>query len=94
MVHVVVAILSTIMDKVCQSGGSCCCCYIVYHYCLKLDTGVVQVVAVILSTFTVCGLIEEWFMFWLVILSTITVYNLTEERFMLLLYCLPLLFTV
>jgi hypothetical protein len=44
--------------------------YIVYHYCLKLDTGVVQVVVVILCTFTVCCLLEQLFMFWLVILST------------------------
>jgi hypothetical protein len=46
-------------------------------YCLsllvKFDRGVVHVVVVLLSTFTVCGLIEEWFMFWLVILSTIFV---------------------
>jgi len=37
------------------------------------DRGVVHVVVVILSTYTVCGLIEDWFMFWLVIWSTIAV---------------------
>jgi hypothetical protein len=40
----------------------------------RFDRGMVHVVVVvILSTFTVCGLIEEWFMFWLDILSTIFV---------------------
>jgi hypothetical protein len=43
-----------------QRSGSCCC-YIVYHYCLSFDKGVVRVVAVILSTITVVGLTEEWF---------------------------------
>ena len=69
------------MLKVWQRSGSCCCyivhhyclwfdrsgsccCYIVYHYCLKFDRGVVHVV-VILSTITVYGLTEEWFMLWL-----------------------------
>jgi hypothetical protein len=35
--------------------------YIVYHYCLRFDRGVIHVV-VILSTITVYGLSEEWFM--------------------------------
>ena len=48
--------------KVLHRSGSCCCCYIVCHYCLKFDRGVVHVVVVILSTITVLGLIEEWFM--------------------------------
>ena len=33
-------------------GGSCFACYIVYHYCLRFDRGVVHVV-VILSTIIV-----------------------------------------
>ena len=37
-------------------------CNIVYHYCLWFDIGEVHVVVVILSTFTVYGLTEEWFM--------------------------------
>ena len=49
------------------------CYHILYHYCVKFDRGVVHFVVGILSSFTLCGLIEEWFMFWLVILSTITV---------------------
>jgi hypothetical protein len=36
-------------------------CYIVYHYCLRFDRGVVHVL-VILSTITVEGLTERWFM--------------------------------
>ena len=47
--------------------------YIVYHYCLKFDRGVVHVVVAILSIITVLGLTESLFMFWLVILSIITV---------------------
>jgi hypothetical protein len=34
--------------------------FIVYHYCLMFDRGVVHVVVVILSTITVLGLIEEY----------------------------------
>jgi hypothetical protein len=41
-----------------RSDSCCCCCYIVYHYCARLDRGVVHVV-VILSTITVLGLTEE-----------------------------------
>ena len=48
-----------------QKSGSCCCCYIVNYYCLRFDRREVHVVVVILSTFTVCGLIEDWFMLWL-----------------------------
>ena len=48
-------------------GGSCCCCYIVFHYCLRFYRGEVHVVVVvIMSTITVCGLKEEWFMLLLV----------------------------
>jgi hypothetical protein len=43
-----------------RRNGSCCC-YIFYHYCLRYDRGVVHVV-VILSTISVEGLTEEWFM--------------------------------
>jgi hypothetical protein len=45
-----------------QRSGSCCGGYIVYLYCLWFDRGVVHVVFVILSTITVFGLTEEWFM--------------------------------
>jgi hypothetical protein len=44
-----------------QRSGSCCCWYIVYHYCLRFDWGVADVV-VILYTITVYGLTEDWFM--------------------------------
>ena len=49
--------------------------YIVDHYCLMFDRGVVRiVVAVILLTITVSCLTEEWFiLLWLDILLTITV---------------------
>jgi hypothetical protein len=47
--------------------------YIVDHYCFMFHRGVFHVVVVILSTFSVCGLKEKWFMLWLVLLSTITV---------------------
>ena len=36
--------------------------YIVYHFCLRFDRGVVNVVVVLLSTITVLGLSEDWFM--------------------------------
>jgi len=43
-----------LLFKVLQKSGSCCFCYIVYHYCLWFDRGVVHVVVVvILSTITV-----------------------------------------
>jgi ABC-type polysaccharide/polyol phosphate export permease len=40
-------------------------CYIVYHYCLKFDRGVVHVGVVILYTITVLGSTEEWLMLFL-----------------------------
>jgi hypothetical protein len=43
-------------------SGTCGCCYIVYHYCLRFDRGVVHVVFVIMCTTTVQGLTEEWLM--------------------------------
>jgi hypothetical protein len=54
-----------LLFKVCQRSGSCLF-YIVYHYCLRFDRGVVRVVVVILSTITVYSLTEEWFMLLLV----------------------------
>jgi hypothetical protein len=39
--------------------------YIVYHHCIRFDSGVVLVVVVILSTITVSGLTLECFMLWL-----------------------------
>ena len=79
-----------LLFKVLQRSRSCCCCYIVYHYSFRFDRGLVHVV-VILSTITVLGLSEEWFMFFF-ILYIITLSGLTEEWFMFwLLYCLPLL---
>jgi hypothetical protein len=48
-----------LLFKVSQSSGSRCGCYIVCHYCLWFDRGMVHVVVVILSTFTVYGLTEE-----------------------------------
>ena len=47
-----------------QRSSSRCCCFIVNHYCLRFDKGVVHVV-VILSTITIYGFTEEWFMLWL-----------------------------
>ena len=51
-----------LLFKVWQKSGSCFCCYIVYRYCFRFDRGVLHVIFVILSTITVLGLIEEWFM--------------------------------
>ena len=48
--------------KVWQRSGSFCCCYIVYHYCVMFDRGVVHVVLDMLSTITASGLTEVWFM--------------------------------
>ena len=42
-----------LLFKVWQRSGSCCCCYVVYHYCLRFDSGMVHVVVVILYIFTV-----------------------------------------
>ena len=50
-----------LLFKLRQRSGSCCDCYIVYKYPLRFDRGVVHV-DVILSTITVYGLTEEWFM--------------------------------
>ena len=53
-----------LLFKIWQRSGSCCC-YIVYHYCLRFHREVDQVMVVTLSTITVYGLTEEWFMLWL-----------------------------
>ena len=34
----------------------------IYHYCLMFDRGLVHVVVLILSSITILGLTEEWFM--------------------------------
>jgi hypothetical protein len=84
-----------LLFKVWQRSGWCSCFYIVYHWCLRFDRGVVHVVIAILSTITgtVLGLTEEWFMSLLYCLPLLFK-CLTEEWFVLLLYCLPLLFKV
>ena len=38
-----------------QRGDVCCCYYIVYHYCLRFDRGVVDVVVGILSIIALLG---------------------------------------
>jgi hypothetical protein len=50
-----------LLFKFWQRSGSCCCCYVFYHYCLMFDRGVVHAVVVILSTITVLGKTEKWF---------------------------------
>jgi hypothetical protein len=55
-----------LLFKVWQRSGSCCC-YIDYHYCSMFNRGVVHVVVAILSSITVQGLTEEWFMFLLLL---------------------------
>ena len=45
-----------------QRSGSCCGCYIVYHYCLMFDRGVIHVVFVILSAITILFLAAKLFM--------------------------------
>ena len=78
-----------------QRGGPFCGCYIVYHYCLRLDRGVVHVLVGYI-VYHCCLWFDRGEVHFLVaILSTITVCGLTEEWYMLLLlYCLPLLFKV
>jgi hypothetical protein len=41
-----------LLFKILQKNSSSCGCYIVYHYCLSFDRGVVHVVVVILSAIT------------------------------------------
>jgi len=71
-------------------------CYIVYHYCLRFDRGVVRVVLVGYSFYHYCLMFDRGVVqVVVVILFTITVKVLTEEWFMLwLLYCISLLFKV
>jgi hypothetical protein len=64
--------------------------YIIYHYFLRFDRGVVHVV-VILSTITVLKF-ERRVVHVVIILSIDNVLGLTEEWFMLLLFVLLLLF--
>ena len=72
------------------------CCYVVYHYCLRFDTGVVHVVLVGYSFYHYCLMFDRGVVHVVVaILSTITLKDLTEEWFMLwLLYYISLLFKV
>jgi hypothetical protein len=64
----------SLLFKVWQRIGSCYCCYIVHHYCLRLDRGMVYAAVVILSTIAVYGFTEECFtLLWLVMVSTIAV---------------------
>ena len=87
----------TLMFKVWQRSGSCCCCcYVAYHYCLRLNRGVVHVVLVGNSIYHYCLVLDRWVVHVVVlILSSITILGSTVEWFMmLLLYCLPLLFNV
>jgi hypothetical protein len=68
---------------------------VVYHYCLRLDRGVVHVV-VILSTISVLGLIEEWFMLLLLYCLPLLfkVLQRSDSCWFGWIYCLPLLFKV
>jgi len=55
-----------LLFKVLHRGGLYFFCYIVYHYCLRFDRGVVHVVLVGYIVYrTVLGLTEEWFMLFL-----------------------------
>jgi hypothetical protein len=83
-----------LLCKVWQRSGSCCCCYIVYHYCLRIDRGVVHVTVGYIVYYFCLRFNRGVINVVVVILFTITVLDLTEEWFMSLLYCLPLLFKV
>jgi hypothetical protein len=48
-----------LLFKVWQGSGSWCCWYIVYHYCLMFDRGVVHIAVGLLSTITVLDLTAE-----------------------------------
>ena len=67
-------------------------CYIDYHYCLRLDRGVVHLAVVGYIVYHYCLKFDRCVVHVAVILPTITVLGLTEVWFMLLLFCLPLLF--
>jgi len=81
--------------KVWQKGCSCCCCHIVYHCCLRFDSGVIHVIVAILPTITVCGLTEEWFML-LLLYGLPLLFKVWQRNGSCFgwLYCLPLLFNV
>jgi hypothetical protein len=83
-----------LLCKVWQRSGSCCCFYIVYHYCLRIDRGVVHVTVGYIVYYFCIRFYRGVINVVVVILFTITVLDLTEEWFMSLLYCLPLLFKV
>ena len=68
-------------------GGSCCGSYIVYHYCLRFDRGVVHVVFVILYTITVSDLTEEWWC-WLYCLPILLRFDRGVGPIVTV-YCLP-----
>jgi hypothetical protein len=85
-----------LLFKVWVRSGSWSCCYVVYHYSLRFDRGVVHVVLVDYSFYHYCLMFDRVVVHVVVaILSTITVKGLTEEWFMLwLLYYISLLFKV
>jgi uncharacterized protein (UPF0179 family) len=62
-----------LLFKVAQKAGSCCGCYIVYHYCLRFNRGVVHVVVVGFIVYHYCLMFDRGMVhFVVVILSTIT----------------------
>jgi hypothetical protein len=85
-----------LLFKFWQRSGSCCCCYVVYHFCLWFDRGVVHVLLVGIIFYHYCLMFDRGVVhIVVVILSPITVLCMTEEWFiLLLLYCLPLLLKV
>ena len=72
MIHVVVVILSTFTDLGLERSGSYCC-YIVYHFCVRFDRGVVHVILVGYNVYHYCFRLDTLVVHVvLVILSTIT----------------------
>ena len=82
-----------LLFKVWQRSGSYCC-YIFYHYCFRFYRGVVHVVVVILSTITVKGMREEWFMLLLYCLPLLFKVWKRNASCCWWLYCLPLLLKI
>ena len=71
-------------SKVWQRNGCCCFCYIGYHWCGRIDRGVVHVVGYCVYHYCLRfdrGVVHALF----VLLSTITLYSLSEEWLMLFL---------
>ena len=61
-----------LLFKVAQKAGSCCGCYIVYHYCLRFERGMVHVVGSYI-VYHYCLRLDRWEVHVVVlILSTIT----------------------